>query len=64
MKDFKCTLCGGSAGNFNADGAHNVCAARARLGLATPSLGAKCPECGGSGHFVRRVPAGVVAGKV
>lgn len=44
-----CVLCGGTAGHLNAEGAHNLCAARKAHGLPTPSLGAKCDTCHGAG---------------
>jgi hypothetical protein len=43
-----CALCHGTAGQL-IDGAHALCAARARLGLPTPCLGLCCPTCSGSG---------------
>jgi len=44
-----CRLCGGNAGRLNDRGEHNLCAALAWLGQATPSLGVRCPECKGIG---------------
>ena len=44
-----CTLCNGSAGSFNADGDHNLCAVLAKHGMPTPSLGDRCAPCNGSG---------------
>ena len=43
-----CTLCGGNHGTMP-DGRHNLCAARAELGLPTPSLGTACAACAGRG---------------
>lgn len=47
-----CTLCGGNAGQL-VNGAHNLCTARANLGLATPNLGQRCDSCKGSGTLGR-----------
>ena len=44
-----CELCGGNAGQLNAQGQHNLCTARKEQGLPTPSLGTRCEDCGGSG---------------
>jgi hypothetical protein len=44
-----CKLCGGTAGQLNERGEHNLCTARAARGLATPSLGNCCEACHGSG---------------
>ena len=45
----KCTCCGGDAGELSAEGAHYLCEALHRLGLPTPNLGKRCPECSGEG---------------
>ena len=42
----RCQLCGGNAGAL-VDGVHNLCAARQKLRLPTPSLGERCTKCGG-----------------
>lgn len=47
-----CRLCGGTAGTFF-DGAHALCAARAKRGAPTPSLGDVCPCCHGVGGHTR-----------
>ena len=44
----KCRLCSGSAGALDETGAHGLCTARAARGLATPSLGDRCPRCNGT----------------
>lgn len=44
-----CSLCYGNAGRLNDKGQHNLCTARAAVGLATPSLGTRCETCGGRG---------------
>jgi hypothetical protein len=46
-----CRLCGGDARKLPPEGAHYLCLERARLGLATPSLGRFCPDCHGNGHL-------------
>ena len=43
----RCKLCGGNVGNLNENGVHNLCEARAKLGLLTPSLGDRCLTCEG-----------------
>lgn len=48
-----CGRCGGDAGRLNENGEHNLCAARAALGLLTASLGMRCSECGGRGTAAR-----------
>jgi len=45
-----CNICGGWARKLPEHGAHNLCLERQKRGLATPSLGDMCDECGGSGH--------------
>ncbi len=45
----RCKLCGGSVGCLNERREHNLCRALADLGLPTPSLGDRCPECKGAG---------------
>ena len=47
-----CSICGGSAGQL-LNGAHCLCTARQVHGMATPSLGDKCPRCNGSGTLGR-----------
>jgi hypothetical protein len=42
-----CTHCGGTAGQL-VDGAHVLCAVRARHGWATPCLGFRCDTCQGA----------------
>ena len=49
MESQSCTRCGGDAGRLNATGAHNLCDARAALGLPMPSLGLRCGTCSGRG---------------
>jgi hypothetical protein len=44
----RCNLCGGNVGQMPG-GRHNLCAARAERGLATPSLGERCGVCDGRG---------------
>lgn len=44
-----CKHCGGTAGTFSPEGSHYLCQERAKHGLATPSLGNRCPTCNGSG---------------
>ena len=47
---FACRLCGGTAGIIlDENDAHNLCKARAALGLPTPCLGHPCPDCKGRG---------------
>lgn len=43
-----CGHCGGDAGRLNENGVHSLCAARARRGLPTPSLGTTCERCSGT----------------
>lgn len=47
----RCELCGGNAGRLNDKGEHNFCRARKNVGMDTPSLGDKCPECKGAGRI-------------
>src|ERR1044071_6514801 len=54
-----CRLCGGNAGTLVA-GTHNLCAARHRAGLPTPSLGTACAACYGTG--ITRRPGAPAAG--
>lgn len=48
-----CELCGGTAGELNHtddhDAVHELCAARYRYGLPTPSEGGTCEACNGLG---------------
>ena len=48
-----CHLCGGNAGRLGPHGAHELCAARAALGLPTPNLGDRCGACNGVGCIPR-----------
>jgi hypothetical protein len=47
-----CKRCGGDAGTL-IDGEHTLCAALARRGLPTPSLGSRCYECADVGRTPR-----------
>ena len=52
MDDTRCSICGGNAGNVTrTQGRHELCAARQRHGLPTPSLGERCPKCQGRGWW-------------
>ena len=53
MSDKACSICGGTAGQLPPSGAHHLCEARKKLGVPTPSLGDKCPTCGGAGHTTK-----------
>lgn len=43
-----CLLCGGTSGEL-IDNRHAVCSALDDLGVDTPSLGDRCPDCSGAG---------------
>ncbi len=44
----KCVICGGTAGVIPEEG-HYLCQERKKLGLPTPNLGCRCPDCNGAG---------------
>ena len=48
-REMICNICGGWARRLPTHGAHEMCLARRRLGLPTPSLGDQGPDCGGRG---------------
>ena len=48
-----CKICKGWARRLPESGSHHLCEARLEAGLPTPSLGERCPECGGAGHLAR-----------
>ncbi len=52
MAKLVCKLCGGTSG-AHFDGAHALCAARAKHGRPTPTLGDACACCNGSGCHPR-----------
>jgi hypothetical protein len=51
----RCPICGGTAGNQIPAEGHYLCQELVKLGLPTPSLGYKCPDCKGSGREIRDI---------